>query len=153
MTQQLTTYETLVMPDYGGFDLHDAGFDAGGSDLIEPARAHVAAGNGYEVMVACAQSHIKVKLRIETWTTAPPLPDVWEGHRELRMEFPTGQLVISERTRGAWDITVPTGNHHARLSYRGREEAQRIAALPAQQTELARHEGTEQYLLQLWPEA
>ncbi|MFE3526477.1 hypothetical protein ACFXOD_33665 [Streptomyces sp. NPDC059161] len=90
MAQRLTAYETLVMPDYGGFDLYDADCDAHDDDTLIPrARAQVAAGNGYEILVVCAQSRIKVRLHIETWTAQPALPDEWEGHCDLRMEFPT----------------------------------------------------------------
>ncbi|MGW2858208.1 hypothetical protein [Streptomyces sp. NPDC001205] len=154
MAQRLTTYETLVMPDYGGFDLYDADCDAHDDDTLIPrARAQVAAGNGYEILVVCAQSRIKVRLQIETWTAQPALPDGWEGHCDLRMDFPTGQLVISERTRGAWETTVHTGDHHARLSYRGRETAERAASTAMLPSELIPYEGTEEYLLQLWPMA
>ncbi|MFD7013676.1 hypothetical protein [Streptomyces sp. NPDC059928] len=103
MAQRLTAYETLVMPDYGGFDLYDGDCDAHDDDILIPrARAQAAAGNSYEILVVCAQSRIKVRLYIETWTAQPPLPDEWEGHCDLRMDFPTGQLVISECTTGAW---------------------------------------------------
>ncbi|MFJ4478689.1 hypothetical protein ACIQVR_30080 [Streptomyces xanthochromogenes] len=154
MAQQLTAYETLVMPDYGGFDLYDADCDAHDDNTLIPrARTQVAAGNGHEILVVCAQSRIKVRLHIETWTAQPPLPDEWEGHCDLRMEFPTGQLIISERTRGAWETTVPTGDHHARLSYRGRKTAEQAASSSVLPAELAPYEGTEEYLLQLWPMA
>ncbi|MEU3500628.1 hypothetical protein ABZ726_07605 [Streptomyces hundungensis] len=151
MPEQLTAYETLVMPDYGGFDLYDADFDVRDNDLIPLARENVAAGNGYEVMVVPAQSQFKVKLRIETWTEEPAPPAGWEGHCDLHMEFPTGELVISERTRGAWGITIAEGDRHARLSFRGRSEAKHVAESSGPQDDLSLYEGTEQYLLQLWP--
>ncbi|MEU3375508.1 hypothetical protein ACFYM2_04995 [Streptomyces sp. NPDC006711] len=152
MADQLTSYVTLVMPDYGGFDLYDPDFDVRDSRLIPLAIKNFAAGNGYEITVDTAQSQFKVKLAIDTWTGAPPLPDGWAGHRDLRLELPTGLLVISERTRGAWDVTVPKGSHQARLSFRGREEARQLAQSSAPQDALTRYDGTEQYLLQLWPE-
>ncbi|MFF3981148.1 hypothetical protein [Streptomyces sp. NPDC001828] len=34
MPEPLTSYETLVMPDYGGFDLYGADFDVRDNDLI-----------------------------------------------------------------------------------------------------------------------
>ncbi|MFE9411717.1 hypothetical protein ACFYN0_23460 [Streptomyces sp. NPDC006704] len=159
MTHQLTAYEALVFPDYGAFELFDADCDAHDDNtLIARARADVAAGNGYEVRICCVQATHRVKLRIETWTGEPPTPEGWEGRRDLRMELPTGQLVISEGTMGARCVTVPTGDHHARVFYRGREETRGTTSSPAQENELSWQEGgeglegTEEYLVRLWPE-
>ncbi|MEV6723796.1 hypothetical protein AB0M94_23010 [Streptomyces xanthochromogenes] len=152
--QRLLTHEALVFPDYGAFELYDADCDAhDDNSLIPNARAHVAASNGYEVRVACAQSLIKVRLYIETWTAKPPVPDGWDGHCDLQLELPTGQLVISEGTMGARDVMLTKGHCGVRISYRGRSEAKGIAEAQSLEADLSRHDGTEQYLLQLWPEA
>ncbi|MGW2020356.1 hypothetical protein [Streptomyces sp. NPDC001927] len=151
MAQRLSTYRTLVMPDYGGFDLYDADFDVRDDGLIKPARARGAAGNGREVCVVCAQTRFKVELVIETWTAEPALLDDCEGYQEMQMEIPTGLLVISERTRGAWDIPVPKGLYRSRISFSGRNAARLMADEAGSTTLVARHEGTERYTFQMWP--
>ncbi|MFF7813718.1 hypothetical protein ACF1E9_15295 [Streptomyces roseolus] len=133
------------MPDYGGFDLYDADFDVRDDDLIKLARAQGAAGNGREICVVCAQSRCPVELVIETWTAEPAVIGDCEGHQEMRLDIPSGLLVISERTRGAWDVPVPKGTYSSRISFFGRETARRSTALQAA------HERTERYLLHLWP--
>lgn len=153
MTQRLSEYWTLVMPDYGGFDLYDAYFDFRDDGLVQPARARGAAGNGREVCIACAQKRFKVELVIETWTAEPaPLGDR-EGYQEMQMEIPTGLLVISERTRGAWDISVPIGTHLSRISFFGRNAAREMADKAPATALSADHDGTERYTFQMWPAA
>ncbi|MFF9908985.1 hypothetical protein [Streptomyces sp. NPDC013457] len=151
MAQRLSNYQTLVMPDYGGFDLYDADFDVRDNALIKPARARAAAGNGLEVCVVCAQTRFKVRLVIETWTAEPPLLDDCEGYEEMQMEISTGLLVISERTRGAWDISIPKGTYRSRISFSGRDAASQMAAEADSSTPSDGREGTEQYTFQMWP--
>ncbi|MFE6225824.1 hypothetical protein [Streptomyces sp. NPDC057854] len=153
MAQRLSEYRTLVMPDYGGFDVYDADFDVRDLDLLSPARLRGVAGNGWEICVCCAQSRSKVELAIETWTGAPPLLDGGEGYQEMQLEIPTGQLVISERTRGAWDISVPEGMYRVRITAFGREEACRVVDEASLAGLLPDHDGTERYTFQMWPAA
>lgn len=151
MAQRLTQYRTLVMPDYGGFDLYDADFDIRDDDLIKPARAQGAAGNGREVCIVCAQTRFAVELVIETWTAEPALLDGCEGYQEMPMEIPTGLLVISERTRGAWDVPVSQGTYCSRISFFGREAALEIVNEAPSTALSADHQGTERYTFQMWP--
>ncbi|MFF2780887.1 hypothetical protein ACFVU3_39075 [Streptomyces sp. NPDC058052] len=139
------------MPDYGGFDLYDAEFDVRDHGLITSARARGVAGNGREVCVVCAQARFPVELVIETWTAEPVLLGDCEGHQDMRMEIPTGLLVISERTRGAWDTPVPKGTYGSRMSFSGRSAARAMADEPVASALPARHAGTERYVFQMWP--
>ncbi|MFC8294846.1 hypothetical protein ACFUJ0_10595 [Streptomyces sp. NPDC057242] len=151
MTQRLSQYQDLVMPDYGGFDLYDAEFDVRDDYLIKPARAQGAAGNGREVCVVCAQTRQRVELVVETWTAEPPLLDNCDGYQEMPMEIPTGVLVISERTRGARDITVPKGTYSSRISFFGRNAAREMVDKAVSTALPSDHEGTERYIFQMWP--
>lgn len=151
MAQRLSQYRTLVMPDYGGFDLYDADFDVRDDDLIKPARAQGAAGNGREICIICAQTRFKAELVIETWSAEPALLDDCEGYQDMRIDIPTGLLVISERTRGAWDISIPKGAYCSRISFFGRNAAREMADEAASSALPADHEGAERYIVQLWP--
>ncbi|MFB6626322.1 hypothetical protein ACFCWD_18990 [Streptomyces sp. NPDC056374] len=151
MTQRLSEYRTLVMPDYGGFDLYDADFDVRDDSLIKPARARGAAGNGREVCIVCAQTRFKAELVIETWTAEPELLDYCEGYQEMPMEVPTGLLVISERTRGAWDISLPKGMYFSRISFFGRNAAREMADKAPSTAPPVDHDGMERYCFQMWP--
>ncbi|MFE6852170.1 hypothetical protein ACFVDH_15445 [Streptomyces sp. NPDC057674] len=150
MTQRLSEYRTLVMPDYGGFDLYDADFDVRDDGLIKPARARGAAGNGREICVVCAQTRFKVELVIETWAAQPDLLDGCDGYQEMQMEIPTGLLVISERTRGAWDISLPKGEYFSRISFFGRDTARQLADKELSTDPPIDHDGMERYILQMW---
>ncbi|KOT94894.1 MULTISPECIES: hypothetical protein [Streptomyces] len=151
MAHRLTEYETLVMPDYGGFDLYDMDSDVRDNALTIPAYEHGAAGNGYEICVVTKQTQVKVKLHIETWSGEPPLPHDWESYLALALEMPTGHLVISERTRGAWETVIPPGHYQARIAHRGRDLVQPAVIITGRPEEVAHLEGVEEYLLQLWP--
>ncbi|MEV5440973.1 hypothetical protein AB0N23_00180 [Streptomyces sp. NPDC052644] len=153
MARQLTRYRTLVTPDYGGFDLYDASFDVRDDGLIKSARARGAAGNGREVCIVCAQNRFEVELVIEVWTAEPEPPRGHQGYQEMRLELPTGLLVISERTRGARDVPVLKGECLSRISFFGRDAAREMADEAPATALSADYDGTERYTVQIWPAA
>jgi Transposase. len=71
--------------------------------------------------------------------------------RQMQIEISTGLLVISERTRGARDISVPKGAYLTRVSFFGRNSAREMADEAPAAALSADHDGTERYTVQMWP--
>ncbi len=133
--------------------IYDADFDVREDSLIKAARSLGAAGNGREICVACVQDRLRVELAIETWAAEPALHRGCEGYQEMQMQMPTGLLVISERTRGAWDTSIPKGMYCARISFFGREAAREMVDEATSTALSADRQGTERYIFQMWPAA
>ncbi|QDY80028.1 hypothetical protein [Streptomyces qinzhouensis] len=152
MAEQLSARHFRVTPDYGGFDLYDGDSDAGDPQVATAARSDVAAGNGYEIAIACA-GIMAVNLTIEAWETAPDTDfTFWEGHRLLSLECPTGILVISERTIDTSVFELPEpGVYTVRVMYSGWQQMREAIHNFPITADRAQALAGERYIIQFWP--
>ncbi|WP_411574210.1 hypothetical protein [Streptomyces fradiae] len=104
----LSEYSVKATPDRGIVQVYDADAYVGDDDAWEAAKEEVVGGNGRHLFLLSLQSAIKATVTVRIWDTPTPPPTDAEGHVPVRIESPTGILVINQFTMGpTGDTTLP----------------------------------------------
>ncbi|OZV76740.1 hypothetical protein CA850_26350 [Micromonospora echinospora] len=151
-------YRTLTVRDY---TLPD---QAGTSEAIAAAQHHVAASNGAEIFIICAQDMLKIRTVIELHNTERPEanPGDWTERLLFELPFPSAEAHMGDGFGNAVVMELPhPGIYKVDVLYRGRNEAisqtlsiaEEFATMPTPQSIEWREQwaGIEEYRILLRP--
>jgi len=101
----------LASADRRLYYIHGDQADLHAPELIDSLTRGIVASNQYEIALASAQSDAKIRLILESVESPTTrLPPDEEILGEADVEFPTGNLVVSEIASGAQGpVTMPAG--------------------------------------------
>lgn len=151
----LARHETAVSILYGHFALRDGWCDAGDDDeSYKAGQGHVAGASTYRLTVPTPSDPLRVWLELRIWD-GEPAPDAgsWDGHRQLQLHCPTGDLLVEEITGGAAaEIVLPQGAgvYGVRVYRNGHDAPQRFLIDLWWQTPLPPDDDDEDFYGELW---
>lgn len=149
MPELVTALDTTVMVDHGTFDLlDDGGPQQSPMDFTDRTRWLAAGRNAITVRSAAAWEHVAV-LRLEVWDGPPPERHGWADRRDAAVRFDCGLLEVNPLVDAGEDeeaVEVAPGRYAVRVYLTGRDELLAVQHRPD-----ADLDGTERFLVQLWP--
>ncbi|MFY7066926.1 hypothetical protein ACOQFV_31185 [Nocardiopsis changdeensis] len=161
----LARFETLAKPWYRVIDLHDSAAESNEEPLRVPG-SQIIGGAREHLYIQCAQDSARVRVHLRMWDSeAEAVHPGWSEPEPGVLACPSGTLLVDQWTVGPaaeWDLPR-AGLLHTQVRQRGRQDAiRKIAELREaadergftveETTALMRDlDGTEQYLVDLWP--
>ncbi|MER6518625.1 hypothetical protein ABT246_17460 [Streptomyces sp. NPDC001553] len=160
LSRLLDGFETTVSPSYRIFGLVDTSVDTYSPNADRAKWLLSAPGRVY---LQVPPEVIRVSVRLESWSTAPPANDTsWSGAEEVEVELPGGELAL-ETIDGGWQeiplILPSSGVYRMRWQWTlNRERGQFTSPLAGTREPLPmppglerKMDGTDQYcLIQIW---
>ncbi|MEU8311317.1 MULTISPECIES: hypothetical protein [Micromonospora] len=159
--------ELSIRPQYGYLTIHDCRLvdQPGFNDALTAARTEVAASNGSEVVIVCAQDLLKVRVLVVVHSNQQsrvPNDKDWVDCLLFTLPSPEGRFNVGDAFGNAISVELPRpGLYSMQVSYRGRDEAQikamslseRFAAMPLHEGMqwLEQWTGIEEYRLDICP--
>ncbi|UOE21402.1 hypothetical protein NI17_009955 [Thermobifida halotolerans] len=166
----LAEFHTLTDASYRIVDLHDQDYGTDEDPLPLPGYREVVGGSLRRLYLQCVDDIVRVSVRLRLWEQDPGPGEAEEGEawsegESTELLCPSGVLLVDRWTMGPsaeWTLPV-TGIFCVRVRHRGRDTARRridelreelyeTEASPRERvTRLHTLDGTEQYLIDLWP--
>ncbi|MFW6639993.1 hypothetical protein ACOALZ_08100 [Nocardiopsis algeriensis] len=161
----LARFETLAKPWYRVIDLHDSAVESNEEPLRVPG-LQIIGGALEHLYIQCAQDSTRVRVHLRVWGSEPEaVHQDWSEPESGVLACASGTLLVNQWAVGPaaeWDLPS-AGFFHAQVRQRGRqdvtrkiaelwEEADERGLTTKETTALMRGlDGTEQYLVDLWP--
>jgi hypothetical protein len=157
----LATYQLVTVPSYRLITLRDQDCDAApdSAGTIDDARRAVAASDGYELFIDCAQDILSVTVSVDVRNESPELSHATDRSAVLDLECPSGELALGSPTGDAIGIEVEPGIYSLIVEYEGRQAAvgrrreildERARSSADLYTAANGSAGPEQYRLSMW---
>ncbi|MFE9207591.1 hypothetical protein [Micromonospora sp. NPDC007230] len=139
--------ELLFRPQYSYLTVRDYTLvdQPGFNQALTVAQTQVAASNGSEIVIVCAQDTLRIRTVVYVHEDQPACSesDEWPGRISFTLPVPTSQLHVGDAFGNAViiDLPGPPGDFAVDISYRGREQArakvaetiEQFAAMPLRQ--------------------
>ncbi|MGX2997362.1 hypothetical protein JNUCC64_24375 [Streptomyces sp. JNUCC 64] len=121
----LNEYRVRATPDRRVLQVYDSDAYTAEDAAWDEAKEKVVGGDGGHLVILSLQSAIPVTVTVRLWDTPPEPPAGAEGRAPVRLDSPTGVLVVNELTRGpAGTVELPApGLYQGHAWWSGRRAA------------------------------
>ncbi|MGW5715318.1 hypothetical protein ACWEVP_04065 [Amycolatopsis sp. NPDC003865] len=157
----LATYQLVMVPSYRLITLRDQDCDAApdSASTIDDARRAVAASDGYELFIDCAQDILSVTVSVDVRNESPELSRAIDRSPVLDLQCPSGELALGSPTGDAIGIEVEPGAYSVIVEHEGRQAAaerrqqildERARSSTDVHTAANESAGPEHYVISMW---